>query len=290
MDRRLGLFIAVALYVLCVRAEAQEISRFAGTAATNYMLDGQPAASGAWSLRRLLTSYSTNKLIRIRRASDDVELDIGFDPTGALDIATASTHCAATTCFVRTWYDQVSAGAGNLVQATKANQPAFIFNCLGASPCVRTSNATTSTMTTAANVTPATGVVSINVVGNRSTGTGGCALFKENLSSGNRVAPIVSQQKWLWTGGGSTLLLADAMDAAWHAGTFVINGASSVANVDSVETTGSTTGNTTAGQAGIVGAASTNCDSVAAVFWDNIAISATTRAMLNNNQHAWWGF
>jgi hypothetical protein len=26
------------------------------------------------------------------------------------------------------------------------------------------------------------------------------------------------------------------------------------------------------------------------VFWDNTAITATQRSMINANQHAWWGF
>jgi hypothetical protein len=76
----------------------------------------------------------------------------------------------------------------------------------------------------------------------------------------------------------------------WQAAQGVINGASSVINVNGVETTGSTTGNTTAGLIQILSGVATTCDQVSIAFWDNVASSAVQRGMMNNNQRAWWMF
>lgn len=286
MDRRLGLFTAAALYVLCAGAEAQELSRFAGTAATNYALDGMGTVSRAYGLRRLLTSYSTNKLINIRRASDNATTDIGFTATGAIDIATATTFCNATTCSVVTWYDQSGAG-GNLVQATAGNQPALIFTCLGSYPCIQ-STAGTMTLTSASNYTPATGLATISAVGLRVTGGGVCTFLREDGTSGNQLRGG-NAGFWRLQGSAGTLE-ATAADSTWHAGIGIANGASSTLTIDGVNATGSITNGTAAGAPAFTGVASSTCQVTEAAFWDNVALSATIRTMLNANQRAWWGF
>jgi hypothetical protein len=63
--------------------------------------------------------------LRVRRASDNAELDIGFTGAGHLDTAAMLSHCAGTNGFVVTWYDQTGNGR-NLTQATTGNQPQIV--------------------------------------------------------------------------------------------------------------------------------------------------------------------
>jgi len=80
----------------------------------------------AFSLRKLRTSY-TGSAIRIRRGSDSVEFDIGFDINGDLDIATLSALCPTASAFVTTWYDQSGNGL-NATQSTGSLQPRILIS------------------------------------------------------------------------------------------------------------------------------------------------------------------
>ena len=100
-------------------------------------------SAAAYSLRKVKASYASNA-VRIRRSSDDVEVDVAFDSDDKVSASSAITNpeqggeiyqITATTlgvflnentpdgdsAFVHTWYDQ--AGSNNAVQATDANQP-----------------------------------------------------------------------------------------------------------------------------------------------------------------------
>jgi hypothetical protein len=91
-------------------------------ASTSLVLDGL-TASAAYSTRKLRTAYSGSGL-RVRRASDNAEQDIGFS-LNLLDTSSLTTFCAATDGFVVTWYDQ-SGNARDLTQATAGDQPQIV--------------------------------------------------------------------------------------------------------------------------------------------------------------------
>jgi len=78
------------------------------------------SASAAYSVRKLSNAYAGSS-IRIRRASDNAETDIGFSGN-YIDEAAIVTHCSGTNCFVTTWYDQ-SGNTRNATQSTAADQP-----------------------------------------------------------------------------------------------------------------------------------------------------------------------
>lgn len=86
-------------------------------------LDLVSGAGAAYSVRKLRTAYSGSAL-RVRRSSDNTELDIGFSGTG-LDTAALLAHCGAGSGFVVTWYDQ-SGNSRNITQSTTANQPRIV--------------------------------------------------------------------------------------------------------------------------------------------------------------------
>ncbi|WP_439576671.1 arabinofuranosidase catalytic domain-containing protein [Elioraea sp.] len=80
---------------------------------------------GVWSIARRLVETYTGPLIRIRRASDNAEADIGFVPSGGhhvLDEAAVTGFAGASNWFIRTIYDQSTEGA-HLQQANASVQP-----------------------------------------------------------------------------------------------------------------------------------------------------------------------
>jgi hypothetical protein len=93
------------------------------------LLDTYSGAAAAYSLRLLDSTY-TGDAIRVRRASDNTEQDIGFDVNGDLDTSALTTFCTGTNGFVKTWYDQ-SGNAYDATQATTANQPKIYDSSTG---------------------------------------------------------------------------------------------------------------------------------------------------------------
>lgn len=71
--------------------------------------------------RRIKTSY-TGPLLKLRRSTDNVEQDFGFDGSGNLDQAAITTFLGAADGLVTTLYDQ-SGNNRHLAQATAAAQP-----------------------------------------------------------------------------------------------------------------------------------------------------------------------
>ncbi len=88
------------------------------------LLDALAAAPiGAYALRRLSGDY-LGPCLRLRRASDDAELDFGFDAAGALDSTAIAAWLGGAAGHVATWYDQ-SGQAADLAQAAAARQPLY---------------------------------------------------------------------------------------------------------------------------------------------------------------------
>jgi hypothetical protein len=76
------------------------------TAAQAYLLDGMTNKPGvASSVRRLSATYS-GYCLKVRRASDNTELDVGFDANGYVDVSAITTFCSGTHGYVSKWYDQ----------------------------------------------------------------------------------------------------------------------------------------------------------------------------------------
>ena len=91
------------------------------------LLNDYPGAAAAYSLRLLDSTY-TGSAIRVRRASDNAEQDIGFD-NNELDTSALATFCSGTNGFVKTWYDQ--AGSNDATQTTAGGQPKIYDSSTG---------------------------------------------------------------------------------------------------------------------------------------------------------------
>lgn len=88
------------------------------------LLDLYPNSAAAYSLRKLRTAYS-GSAIRVRRASDNTEQNIGFDSVGNLDTSALTAFCSGTNGFITTWYDQSTNGR-NATQTTAIRQPQIV--------------------------------------------------------------------------------------------------------------------------------------------------------------------
>jgi len=85
------------------------------------ILDTYSSAAGAWSVRRLSSTY-TGSILTVRRESDDTTEDIGYTTNGDLDTGAISSFCTGTEGYVTTLYDQSGNGI-NLTQSTHIRQP-----------------------------------------------------------------------------------------------------------------------------------------------------------------------
>jgi len=95
--------------------------RTTSAAAVDLLLDTYTGAAAAFSVRKLDKDY-TGFCMKVRRASDDAEADIGFDSNGDLDTAAIATHCGASVGYCSVWYD-MSGNSNNATQSTPSLQP-----------------------------------------------------------------------------------------------------------------------------------------------------------------------
>lgn len=82
------------------------------------------AASRAYSCRKVVAAYA-GSAIRVRRSSDNTELDIGFTIGGDLDTTALLTFAGAGSVFVKTWYDQ-SGNSRDLTQTITSAQARIV--------------------------------------------------------------------------------------------------------------------------------------------------------------------
>jgi len=89
------------------------------------LLDYIGGAEVAYSLRKLRNNYS-GPLIRVRRSSDNSEMDIGFDSNGIFDSATLLSFVGSVDAHVCVWYDQ-SGNNKNAYQTVSDKQPRIVI-------------------------------------------------------------------------------------------------------------------------------------------------------------------
>lgn len=106
-------------------ADAQNQGWFLAALSNNFVLDQIPKASvGAYSLRKLRAAYTGNA-IRVRRALDNIEIDVGFDGNGNLNTADLLNFAAGGDVFLKTMYDQ-SGNSRDATQTTASAQPQIV--------------------------------------------------------------------------------------------------------------------------------------------------------------------
>jgi hypothetical protein len=86
-------------------------------------------ANCAFSFRQIVPDY-TGKCVKVRRSSDNGEVDIGFTSAGVLNQAALLSHTGtdpSSAGYAVTWYDQ-GPHSMDATQATAANQPAIVLS------------------------------------------------------------------------------------------------------------------------------------------------------------------
>ena len=114
------------------------------------LLDENPGAAAAYSLRRLRQAY-TGSAIQVQRA-DNVggTTDIGFDSYGDLDTAALTTAAAGNSMVVTTWFDQ-SGNSNDATQGTSTARPKIYDGTTGVvtengKPVINYNNPTTNVL------------------------------------------------------------------------------------------------------------------------------------------------
>jgi hypothetical protein len=172
----------------------------------NYLLDAYSGSAIAVSGRKLREAY-TGSAIRVRRASDNTEQDIGFTASGDLDTSALTTFCTGTDCFIRTWYDQ-GTGGNNLTQTSTSVQPKIydssagvqLENLLAAVLFNGTSHALSSGGITALNVD-----VQSSVIVQKFTKTSGVGIAWRSAYSGGASANVEVMTGFLAAASTSTM-------------------------------------------------------------------------------------
>ena len=126
----------------------EDVSGFTG------LLDDYPGAAAAYSLRLLDSTY-TGSAIRVRRASDNAEQDIGF-VSNELDTTALATFCSGTNGFVKTWYSQT--GSNDATQTVTSAQPKIYDSStgvltVGAKPALNFASSNVFNLTSSINIT-----------------------------------------------------------------------------------------------------------------------------------------
>lgn len=88
----------------------------------------------AFSFRKIVKNY-LGSAMRVRRVSDNVESDIGFDGSGNFDLTSYNSFKGASSVTVKTWYDQ-SGNGYNANQTTNSLQPTITINGFNGAPQV----------------------------------------------------------------------------------------------------------------------------------------------------------
>jgi len=153
----------------------------------SYLLNVYPSENvvGAYSIRQLDQLY-TGSALRVRRASDNSELDIEYDVNGYLDTLAITSHCGNNIGYVTIWYDQ-SGNNNHLTQSIAGNQPKIydgtsIYEANG-QPCIRTRDAASSPVLGGVIGIDYTGGISVYNVAN-AAGYGQNSVFLNPLSNG----------------------------------------------------------------------------------------------------------
>ena len=103
--------------------------------AATFLLDLYPTASFAYSMRKLRAAYA-GPAVKIRRSSDSVQADIGFDASGNFDVAAATAHIGGGTGYITAWYDQSGNGWDVTQTSGVAYEPVYSAAGMNSKPSV----------------------------------------------------------------------------------------------------------------------------------------------------------
>jgi hypothetical protein len=274
-------------------------------------IDIAGSASAAYSVSRRLSRSYGGSLIRVRRASDNVEQDFSFDTAGNLDTAAIATFIAATTGAIVTVYDQSGAGL-HITKSTASAQPAYVASGVNGRAVGRFVSASSQEL-----VTGAVAVLK-NVAGGSqfvvaklsATGAGTVKSpfsVSNNVLGTSRLGFFFDRAAGKFEGGGRRLdadsfvaIVGGNVDTNWHvhsqfadyagAKGYLFTDGTLAATVDPFQTAGSTS-NTDSGAIGFGSSAGSTYfpgDISEGVVYDRL-LTAAEHLAIERNQGAYYG-
>ncbi|HEV2334979.1 MAG TPA: hypothetical protein VGS13_05745 [Stellaceae bacterium] len=314
---KLAAFIAV-ISLGCVAAGQAQVGTVGGPgfyapAAAGYTGPGDITSFTAWYGLRAYTAAeaaaATAKMINIENMTSTHTCDVIVATSGGLGVTAncssgadngkvvwngSTGFCDGVVCAVLTVYDRTGGGRDVTTTAATSHPAVLVQNCLHTTlPCIQmplSGAGGTQFFQSAANFTPATGLVSISAVGNRSSGTTEVLWLQEDGGNNRSKNTSANTHACLSSAGA---INQTASDGNWHAFGCILGGAGTTTNVvDGATTTGTLSANTTAGKIFVLqnnGSTGNVGELTEAGFADNVAWSSTTIAALHANQSAYWG-
>jgi len=208
------------------------------------LLNTYSGAAAAYSLRKLDLTYSGNA-VRVRRASDNTEQDIGF-AGNELDTTSLETFCSGTNGFVTTWYDQ-SGNANNAANATASKQPQIVSS---GSTILENGKAALSFINGPYLVSAFSSSISIttaSIVFDSSAGFNYFIFDDNNDVNRNSLYTLDSSTMRLYNAAALTHSISPETWGDQHLVSFVSDGANSKLGIDGSFTTGSVASNSMSG-------------------------------------------
>ncbi|RDE05434.1 hypothetical protein [Sphingomonas aracearum] len=262
-------------------------------AQTGDLLDNVTAApAGAYSLRRLKTSYA-GPAINVVRA-DGTAQDIGFTSSGDLDTAALLAFTGTTsssTGTVATWYDQ-SGNGRHWTNATASTQPSIV-----ATGAVLTRNGKPMILFGASKLlnsplSASATVRSLRIVADHRSNSNS-DILRASASGGWEVRYSAAHGLQVLVQGGSvqfttstleTLNVSSTLAIDWNAGAYS-------ASIDGgTATTGTASGTFTAGLTSVLGGSTSQAFGVATVLdFQGAILSSTDSTAIQASQKAYWG-
>jgi hypothetical protein len=253
---------------------------------------------GARALNASIAAGGTQKLFRAARASDSHECDFIVATSGGVGNSancstggdngqSLSTWLTSTTGSLRTWYDQAGGGYDG---GQTTNQPTVTISCSGSSkPCIANTGSAYVSVATAPAVSQG---YSVSAVAMRTSVTGYANIWHgagSGFSSAQLGFRSASGQVFV----GNDEVTGAAAESAQHAVNGVLNGASSVINIDGTETTSTVSSGGTDTSWCLF---NFNCSGLSELV-GNISefglkagvLTGSERTAICNNQHSYYG-
>lgn len=248
-------------------------------------LDDIANLAAVYSVRRTLGSY-TGSLLRLRRSSDNAEIDVDADVNGDLDKAAAAVWLGGATGFFTTWYEQVN--AIDAIEATANEQ--FTYDGALANfnnrPGIKSTNSNSRLLATL-NLAQSDSVILVG----RLTHTADTRFLFDGAAIGFRQAihhPAVTPWSYF---AGNVVNSATAFDQNAHVFAAIYNGASSNLWLDGVSIAGGNPGSDTLVQL-VIGNVRSQDDSdveECEFVFLSAAISVADRQTIENSMSVYFG-
>ncbi len=265
-----------------------------GAGAAAYVGPGDVVSSATawWGLRAYSAATAGGAAANVCNPGDAACADLSTSATtGALVITTIGGHdCTANDCTIKKLYDQTVGGhcmgSCDLIQNTEANRPKLVTSCLNSKPCMTSTGTLNVSAAAALAVNQPFTVTSVYIETTHTTfgevfGSVGGGSFELMAWVG---ADIISMYD------GAATMQAAATTNVWHSITGLANTASSLINVDGVETTGVMNGAAFSTVPALFTGSFGNLIGkiTEAGIWSS-GFSGGNRTAMNSNMTAYWG-